>query len=154
MNPSGRSGRLKFFIGILVAIVLLHIIVLALIVNSSNAEKTPANKKTEALPEPSAKKVKPVEKKPVLRYRRPSKDPYFGKPLNYRNARHGSLNHIIPGDTATAGILVDMNTRRVLWEKNSSRPVPVASMSKMMTLLLAMEHLENHPELSLQSHHA
>ncbi|MBR1951336.1 MAG: D-alanyl-D-alanine carboxypeptidase [Lentisphaeria bacterium] len=151
MNPSGRSGRLKFFIGILAAIVLLHIIVLALIVNSSNAEKTPANKKTEALPEPSAKEVKPVVKKPVLRYRRPSKNPYFGKPLNYKGARHGSLNHIVPGDTATAGIIVDMNTRRVLWEKNSSRPVPVASMSKMMTLLLAMEHLENHPELSLQS---
>lgn len=151
MNQSGRSGRLKFFLGILTAIIVLHIIVLILIVNSSGAEKTAVDKKAANLPEPSAKEVKPVEKKPVWRYRKPSKNPYFGKPLNYKGARHGSLNHIVPGDTATAGIIVDMNTRRVLWEKNSNRPVPVASMSKMMTLLLAMEHLEAQPELSLQS---
>ena len=151
MNQSGRSGRLKFFLGILTAIIVLHIIVLILIVNSSGAEKTAVDKKAANLPEPSAKEVKPVEKKTVWRYRKPSKNPYFGKPLNYKGARHGSLNHIVPGDTATAGIIVDMNTRRVLWEKNSNRPVPVASMSKMMTLLLAMEHLEAQPELSLQS---
>ena len=151
MNNSGRSGRLKFFIGILAAIVVLHIIVLALIVNSSGADKMTADEKKPQVPEPSAKKVKPVDKKPVWRYRKPSKNPYFGKTLNYKYARHGSLDHLVPGDTATAGIIVDMNTRRVLWEKNSNRPVPVASMSKMMTLLLTMEHLEAHPELSLKS---
>ena len=152
MNQSGRSGRLKFFLGILAAIVILHVIVLALIINSSRTEKKETvEKKAAVLSEPSAKEIKPVIKKPVWRYRRPSRNPYFGKPLNYKYARHGSLNHIVPGDTATAGIIVDMNTRRVLWEKNSSRPVPVASMSKMMTLLLAMEHLESHPKLSLKS---
>lgn len=39
------------------------------------------------------------------------------------------------------GILVDPTTRKVLWAKNADRAVPIASMSKMMTMLLAEEAL-------------
>jgi D-alanyl-D-alanine carboxypeptidase (penicillin-binding protein 5/6) len=147
-----RSGRLKFFIGILITIIVLHIIVLALIVNSSGSEtEKKEDKKASALPvSPVEKSAKPVTKKPVWRYRKRSADPRFGTPFNYSGARR-NIGNIIPGDTATTGILVDMNTRRVLWEKNSNRPVAVASMSKMMTLLLVMEHLEARPGLTLDS---
>ncbi len=37
------------------------------------------------------------------------------------------------------GILVDPTTRKVLWAKHADRAVPVASMTKMMTLLLTEE---------------
>lgn len=37
------------------------------------------------------------------------------------------------------GILVDPVTRKVLWAKNADRAVPIASMSKMMTMLLTEE---------------
>ena len=39
------------------------------------------------------------------------------------------------------GILVDPATRKVLWAKNADKSVPIASMSKMMTMLLAEEAL-------------
>ena len=39
------------------------------------------------------------------------------------------------------GILVDPVTRKVLWAKNADKSVPIASMSKMMTMLLAEEAL-------------
>ena len=147
-----QSGRLKFFIGILVAIIFLHIIVLALIVNASGTEtKSKEDRQAStASPSPTEKSAKPAVKKPVWRYRKRSSDPRSGKPFNYSGARR-NIGHIIPGDTATTGILVDMNSRRVLWEKNSNRPVAIASMSKMMTLLLVMEHLEANPKLTLDS---
>ena len=44
-----------------------------------------------------------------------------------------------------------MQTRRVLWEKNSARPVPIASMAKMMTMLLVMEQLEKRSDLSVET---
>lgn len=39
------------------------------------------------------------------------------------------------------GILVDPATRKVLWAKNADKAVPIASMTKMMTLLLTEEDL-------------
>lgn len=37
------------------------------------------------------------------------------------------------------GVLVDANSRKVLWAKGADRAVPIASMTKMMTLLLIEE---------------
>lgn len=42
-----------------------------------------------------------------------------------------------------SGIVVDLNTRNVLWEKNSRNPVPIASLTKLMTALLVMEAIDN-----------
>ncbi len=39
------------------------------------------------------------------------------------------------------GILVDLDKRQVLWAKNANKRVPVASMTKMMTMLLAEEDI-------------
>ncbi len=41
------------------------------------------------------------------------------------------------------GILVDLKAREILWQKNPSKPVPVASLTKMMTLLVAYEKVMN-----------
>ena len=41
--------------------------------------------------------------------------------------------------SCNTGILVDTATRKVLWAKGAERAVPIASMTKMMTMLLAEE---------------
>lgn len=43
------------------------------------------------------------------------------------------------GKGYTAAIVMEPNTKRVLFEENADLPLPTASMAKMMTLLIAME---------------
>ena len=55
-------------------------------------------------------------------------------------------------DRATAGILVDMDTNKVLWAKNPSKPVPIASLSKIMTIMLTYEiAMDNDSPYTLES---
>ncbi len=42
----------------------------------------------------------------------------------------------------TAAYVIEPSTGRVLYEHNSNTPLPVASMAKMMTLLIAMEEIQ------------
>lgn len=44
--------------------------------------------------------------------------------------------------SAKSGILIDAKTGQVLWEKNAHEKLPPASMTKIMTLLLAIEAVE------------
>ncbi|HEU0195364.1 MAG TPA: serine hydrolase [Gaiellales bacterium] len=46
----------------------------------------------------------------------------------------------IPGVRAAAGILLDARTGKVLWEHRAHAPLPVASLTKLMTALLAVGH--------------
>ena len=103
--------------------------------------------KTEAKPETAVKPPK------VWRFKKPSDNPLFGTSFNHAFARTGDFaEKEVPGSRGAAtGIMVDMNTRNVLWEKNATKPVPIASMVKMMTLLLAMEGLEDNPAISLET---
>ena len=50
-----------------------------------------------------------------------------------------------------AGILVDMDTRKVIWAKNAATPVPIASLTKLMTIYTAFEELERRPEITLHT---
>ncbi len=65
----------------------------------------------------------------------------FGKPLDYRYAVRGKIPALPQSASAATGILVDLNTRHVLWAKNPDTPHPIASMTKIMTLLLAYEDI-------------
>lgn len=87
------------------------------------------------------------------RYRKPSTAPRFGAPLDFSGAIRGNLpGYLVPGsENAGTGIVVDMDTRKVLWEKKSRQPVPVASMVKMMTMLLAVEEMERNDRLTPDS---
>lgn len=42
-----------------------------------------------------------------------------------------------------SGIIVDISTRKVLWAKNPASPVPIASLTKLMTALLLMEDISS-----------
>ncbi len=43
-----------------------------------------------------------------------------------------------------AGLLFDVNTGRVLWRRNATRVLPMASLTKMMTALLVVERVPRH----------
>ena len=43
-----------------------------------------------------------------------------------------------------AGLLFDLDTGRVLWERQPTRALPIASVTKMMTALLVVEHESAH----------
>jgi serine-type D-Ala-D-Ala carboxypeptidase (penicillin-binding protein 5/6) len=40
----------------------------------------------------------------------------------------------------SAGLLFDLDSGRVLWRRNPTQPLPIASLTKMMTALLVVEH--------------
>ena len=64
-------------------------------------------------------------------------------PLNFRKAVVGNIKELPQSRSVNAGILVDSKTRQVLWSKNSKKAVPIASMTKMMTVLLVCEDIKN-----------
>ena len=107
-------------------------------------ERLFGGKKTENKPTTAPASKPPEPPKPTYRYRKVSANPFFGAPLDFSRARHGDLPaKAVPGSAgAKTGLIVDMDTRQVLWEKNSQRAVPVASMVKMMTMLLTAEAME------------
>jgi D-alanyl-D-alanine carboxypeptidase (penicillin-binding protein 5/6) len=45
-----------------------------------------------------------------------------------------------PNVKAASGILVDVETRTILWQRNADEPRPIASLTKVMTALLLLEH--------------
>ncbi len=57
----------------------------------------------------------------------------------YKNALEGDELPLKNVSKIPAGLLVDANSGRILWAKHSREPQKIASMTKMMTVLLAME---------------
>ncbi len=53
------------------------------------------------------------------------------------------INVFAVGDNAKANILIDYATGTIITEKNSNDELPMASMTKMMSLLLIMERIES-----------
>ena len=52
-------------------------------------------------------------------------------------------NEISLGENAKSAILIEQSTGQILFEKNSHEKIPPASMTKMMSLLLIMENIDN-----------
>jgi D-alanyl-D-alanine carboxypeptidase (penicillin-binding protein 5/6) len=66
-------------------------------------------------------------------------DPRFD-PANYtRNAPPLPNDLDVKAALCRAGVALDWTHRNILWEKNAAEPVPIASMTKMMTAMLLLE---------------
>ncbi len=52
-------------------------------------------------------------------------------------------NELSLGENAKSAILIEQSTGQILFEKNSHEKIPPASMTKMMSLLLIMEYIDN-----------
>ena len=125
--------------------------------SASDRSQTPAGGSLAEL-FANANSGKPAVTKPAapaakgLRVR--SANPNFGKPLDFTGADHSNMPvKLVPklAEWKGTGIIVDMDTRKVLWEKDSHKSVPVASMVKIMTMLLVAEEMERNPELTLDT---
>ncbi len=84
-------------------------------------------------PKPAAPTLTPAQ----LKYMEARRN--LGKPFDYKYAYYGDLRKFPGAAQCKAGILVDIDSRRVLWAKNPRKSVPIASMTKIMTVLLAYE---------------
>ncbi|MDD5597471.1 MAG: D-alanyl-D-alanine carboxypeptidase [Victivallaceae bacterium] len=126
---------------ILIIVVLAHIFFLRPLISQRPEAKPEAR-------EPQAEKV-PEISPPT--YKTASKNPRFGKLFDYRKAVWGDKLPVANCKMVKTGILADLDTHKVLWAKNPRTEVPIASMTKMMTLLLAFEAMDERPGLDLDT---
>jgi len=85
-----------------------------------------------------AAKDKPIPSVPSTTYVRKPKKTTVPK-LDFSGAARDDISGLKGISLATAGILIDMDNNKVLWAKNPSKPVPVASLTKIMTIMLSYE---------------
>ncbi len=115
------------------------------------AEKipTPAEQPTaEPIPQPEPLPALPPA--PVKKHRFKSTDhPSYTADFDF------SKRKVLPAALAKtplkAGILVDLDTRQVIWEKNSNQGVPIASLTKLLTIYTAFEELERKNDIDLNT---
>ena len=103
-------------------------------------------KGAEETERPITKKVPPEKKSVKREAKRPSNSFYHYKPIpvfDYSHAVVGNISAIPETRNAKTGILVDLNSGKVLWNKDAKRAVPIASMTKMMTVLLTFEAIRD-----------
>ena len=83
-------------------------------------------------------KEKPAPSVPSTTYVRKPKKMTVPK-LDFTGTARDDISGLKGISLSTAGILVDMDTNKVLWAKNPSKPVPIASLTKIMTIMLSYE---------------
>ena len=71
--------------------------------------------------------------------------------IEFSQALNESLPTTINPEGLESGILFDATANRVIWEKDSQQPVRIASMTKMMTALLAFEDEAKRDDLSMDT---
>ena len=100
----------------------------------------------------------PNETIPPLKYRDSRDYTLRARHLDYSAAKYGELDfpardrrRASSSRGATTGILVDLTSGKVLWAKNPDKAVPIASMVKMMTVLVTLEELETRSDIDLST---
>ena len=106
--------------------------------SASSQPKTGGTTEKDPLAGLPAAKEKPAPSIPSTTYVRKPKKTVVPK-LDFAGAARDDISGLKGISLSTAGILVDMDTNKVLWAKNPSKPVPVASLTKIMTIMLAYE---------------
>ena len=105
---------------------------------SSASQTKPGTAEKDPLAGLTDVKDKPVPSVPSTTYvRKPGKT--AAPKLDFTGAARDDISGLKGISLSTAGILVDMDNNKVLWAKNPSKPVPVASLTKIMTIMLAYE---------------
>lgn len=148
----------KSLIIIFIVILAIHILALMLLLkkDSGDTENPEPDSPPELIPEPTIdlktkktviphinrKKQKKTSTK-TLSKTQSKPEIIKSTPLDFKGAVIGTIKEIPTSKNVNAGILVDSKTRKVLWSKNSKKAVPIASMTKMMTILLVFEDIKS-----------
>ena len=106
--------------------------------STASQPKTGGTTEKDPLAGLAAVKEKPAPSVPSATYVRKPKKTVVPK-LDFTGAARDDISGLKGISLSTAGILVDMDTNKVLWAKNPSKPVPIASLTKIMTIMLAYE---------------
>ncbi|OQA86365.1 MAG: D-alanyl-D-alanine carboxypeptidase DacF precursor [Lentisphaerae bacterium ADurb.Bin242] len=141
--------KFRYIFLIVSLIVLAHVVVLYLCFREApgDAAQPKLNLSPKTAGQPSAAATPPAAKpQGMSRYANlrsaaatPPSVPAL--PYNYTYAVSGDIPELAASANAHAGILLDADTRTVLWAKNTRTPYPIASMTKIMTALLAYEDI-------------
>ena len=119
----------------------------------SDAETPRANPPVASAPatvQQPEKQLPPPPVKPQKKYR--FKRAGAQLPMqDFSPAKRKKIPPALAGSQFKAGILVDLDTREILWEKNSTQSVPIASLTKLLTIYTAFEELERKPEINLDT---
>lgn len=141
--------KLKYIVLTISLIVLAHLIILFVcFYQPSDGKSSNVPEKEKLVPEKPAAKtdaaaavqlsqnpapVQPVPESRVKQF----------PPFNFQTAWKGVIPELPASAGTRAGILVDADTGNVLWDKQAQSPVQIASMTKLMTLLLACEDIQS-----------
>ena len=55
------------------------------------------------------------------------------------------------GNECTAGLVIDVDAHAILWEKNPTKVVPIASLTKLLTAQMLMDRIDSDPTITLQT---
>ena len=128
---------------ILIAILVLHGVVLALVLSNGCSGKESKNEAAQELAQNDAGTgtgSDPDEKKKVseAELKRQAMEA-IRRPYDYSAAATGNVPGLKSALPGKSGIVIDLETRKVLWSRNAKQAVPIASMTKLMTILVAYE---------------
>ncbi len=144
------KARLRLFIVLLLFVIFIFCLIFASV--KIYRQLNPAETKTEK------KSVEKTEKQAVPQF----EEPQFNiqshkksapqvekkvKKLDDTNALKGILPAWKKFRIPKCGILADVTNNKILWSYNADKVVPIASMSKMLTLHIALETMKRSPNL-------
>ena len=109
------------------------------------AEKSAPEIPAETEPAANQQPVLPIQEKHL--YKHPLKNLH----RNFDFSRTASLPRNLAGYRFNAGILVDLDSGKVLWAKNAKTPVPIASLTKLLTIYTAFEEIERRKDIDLNT---
>jgi len=129
---------------ILAVIAFLHFIFIYLFFVKNDAETS----KPEPGPIPKPTVIMPSGNNPTLSdepaaVHQKKKYPRQNERFDYAKCVSGKLNAVPEIKFIRNGILVNVDTGKVLWASGPREAVPIASMTKMMTLLIALKEIES-----------
>ena len=120
---------------------------------AAQADSAAAAAVEESAPESPAESAQPVIPQPVV----PVQEKHLYKhPLkklhrNFDFSQAAALPRNLTVYNFKAGILVDLDSGKVLWAKNADAPVPIASLTKLLTIYTAFEEIERRKDINLNT---
>ena len=139
---------LKNILILLAVIAVVHVVVIFSFAGGCSSKKSAKNNSGDRVVETAKEGVTPAPQLPPPPP--PEKKAKPAKPWNYSKKSALPKKFAAQSDKARSGIIVELGSRRVLWEKNARKAVPVASLTKLMTALLVAEELENNKNFSVK----
>lgn len=146
LSPRNSNQMYKKLFGIVLIAHLLAFGYLGL-----RTDDSPYPKESEVLEQPPSSSDDPSleDEDDLLETVKPKLDKPI--PLEFDASSTTSLPDSIRSDDLGTGLLVEIPSGRILWQKDSAQPVGIASMTKMMTALLAFEDIRDRDEIDFQT---